>query len=78
MAWRLEDAVVRGEIDNSIEGRTTGRVWLLGRDEPLVLDLDGDCWRDLAGTRLTFENPQPRPAEDAAGSIPIKRASSAT
>lgn len=66
MAWRLEDAVVRGEIDNSIEGRTTGRVWLLGRDEPLVLDLDGDCWRDLAGTRLTFENPQPRPAEDAA------------
>lgn len=65
MAWRLEDAVIRGEIDNSIEGRTTGRIWLLGRDEPLILDLDGDCWRDLAGTRLLFENPRPRPADDA-------------
>lgn len=65
MAWRLEDAVIRGEIDNSIEGRTTGRIWLLGRDEPLVLDLDGDCWRDLAGTRLTFQNPHPKPTADA-------------
>lgn len=65
MAWRLEDAVIRGEIDNTVEGRTTGRIWLQGREQPLVLDLDGDCWRDLAGTRLRFENPRPRPVEDA-------------
>ena len=60
MAFRIDEAVVRGEIDNSVEGRTTGRVWLVGRDEPLVLDLDGDCWRDLAGSGLVFENPQPK------------------
>lgn len=65
MAWRLEDAVIRGEIDNTVEGRTTGHIWLLGREQPLVLDLEGDCWRDLAGTRLKFENPHPKLSSDA-------------
>jgi hypothetical protein len=60
MAWQIDEAVVRGEIDNTEEGRTRGRVWLLGRDEPLELSLTGDCWRDLAGTRLRFENPEPK------------------
>lgn len=64
MAWRLDEAVIRGEIDNTVEGRTTGRIWLAGRSEELVLNLDGDCWRDLAGTRLRFENPSPKPVED--------------
>lgn len=59
MAWRIDEAVTHGEIDNTVEGRTTGRIWLAGRDEPLVLTLEGDCWRDLAGTRLRFENPSP-------------------
>jgi len=66
MAWRIDEAVAHGEIDNTVEGRTTGRIWLVGRDEPLILSLDGDCWRDLAGTRLQFENPQPKGDEDAA------------
>jgi hypothetical protein len=59
MAWRIEEAVVRGEIDNTVEGRVTGRIWLAGREDPMVLDLQGDCWRDLAGSRLTFVNPSP-------------------
>lgn len=61
MAWRIDEAVTHGEIDNTVEGHTTGLVWLTGRDEPLILSLDGDCWRDLAGTRLEFENPSPKP-----------------
>ncbi len=65
MAWRIDEAVTRGEIDNTIEGRTTGRIWLAGRDTPLVLSLDGDCWRDLAGTKLIFENPSPVAGADA-------------
>lgn len=65
MAWRIDHAVTRGEIDNTVEGRTTGRIWLAGRDVPLVLSLDGDCWRDLAGTKLRFENPNPKPNADA-------------
>lgn len=66
MAWRIDEAVAHGEIDNTVEGRTTGRIWLAGRDEPLILNLNGDCWRDLAGTRLQFENPRPIESEDAA------------
>jgi hypothetical protein len=66
MAWRIEQAVTRGEIDNTVEGRTTGRIWLAGRDEPLTLMLEGDCWRDLAGTRLRFENPSPQAMDDSA------------
>jgi hypothetical protein len=65
MAWRIEEAVAHGEIDNTVEGRTTGRIWLAGRDEPLILSLDGDCWQDLAGTRLQFENPNPKIDADA-------------
>jgi len=59
VALRIEDEVVRGEIDNTVEGKTTGWIWLLGRTEPVLLDLDGDCWRDLAGARLRFRNPLP-------------------
>jgi hypothetical protein len=66
MAWRIDDAVTRGEIDNTVEGRTTGRIWLAGRNDPLVLKLIGDCWRDLAGTRLRFVNPLPCAVEDSA------------
>jgi hypothetical protein len=66
MAWRIDTAVVKGELDNSERGRVHGRLWLLGRDQPLVLDLEGDPWRDLAGMKLTFSNPDPQPQEAAA------------
>ena len=61
VAWRIDEAVVSGEIDNTVEGKTTGRLWLHGRQDPVMLDLTGDCWRDLAGTRLSFRNPEPKP-----------------
>ncbi len=73
MAWRIDEAVVRGEIDNTVEGLTTGRIWLAGRAEPLVLSLVGDCWRDLAGTRLRFSNPSPLATADA-GSLETDQA----
>ena len=65
MAWRIDEAVIRGEIDNTVEGRTTGRIWLADRDEPLLLNLVGDCWRDLAGTCLRFQNPAPHADPDS-------------
>lgn len=66
MAWRIDDAVTHGEIDNTVEGMTTGMIWLVGREEPLTLSLIGDCWRDLAGTKLRFSNPKPKAIEDTA------------
>jgi hypothetical protein len=66
MAWRVDEAVEHGLIDNTVEGLTTGKIWLAGRDEPLILSLNGDCWRDLAGTVLEFENPNPRNSPETA------------
>ncbi|HEY1110273.1 MAG TPA: hypothetical protein VGE76_16600 [Opitutaceae bacterium] len=63
MAWRIHEAVVRGEIDNRVRGRVTGRLWLAGRTEPVELEFAGNAWRDLAGHRLEFVNPRPVPAD---------------
>jgi len=62
MAWRIDKQVVRLEVDNRRKGRVTGRVWLIGRDEPVRLDLQGNAWRDLAGCVLKLVNPHPVPA----------------
>lgn len=60
MAWRIDEYLIHGEIDNRTPGRVTGRLWFLGReDEPVVLDLEGNAWRDVAGHLLRFTNPTP-------------------
>lgn len=61
MAWRVDEFLVRGEIDNRARGRVTGRLWFAGNADPVELDLAGNAWRDLAGRRLVFANPQPKP-----------------
>lgn len=61
MAWRIDEHVVRGEIDNRERGKTTGRIWIADRNEPVVLELEGNPWRDLAGHLLRFTNPAPKP-----------------
>ena len=65
MAWRIHEHILRGEIDNRTRGRVTGRIWLAGVAEALVLDLAGDCHPDLAGCTLAFENPTPVPMTTA-------------
>lgn len=63
MAWRIEEQVVRGEIDNRVPGRVVGKIWLVGRDEAVELELEGNPWRDLAGHLLKFTNPDAKPGE---------------
>lgn len=60
MAFRIHESVVRGAIDNRVEGIVRGKVWLEGRAEPVVLELQGNACPDLAGCLLTFSNPLPR------------------
>jgi hypothetical protein len=57
MAFRIEDCVVRGEIDNRVKGIVHGKLWLEGRKEPVLLELKGNAWPDLAGCLLAFKNP---------------------
>lgn len=61
MAWRIDEQVDHGELDNRARGQVTGRIWLVGRDAPVELDLVGNCWRDLAGLQLIFANREPKP-----------------
>src|SRR6266436_636108 len=60
MAFRIHDSVVRGEIDNRAIGIVAGKIWIEGRVDPVVLELKGNAWPDLAGCLLTFNNPQKR------------------
>ena len=60
MAWRFDQAVIRGELDNTERGRVTVRLEVMGRAKPILLDLQGDAWRDIAGSRLRSINPIPR------------------
>ena len=61
MAWRIDEQVIRGEIDSRTRGHMRGRLWLMGREQPVLLELDGNPWRDLAGHVLRFSNPEPKP-----------------
>ncbi len=67
MALRLDTAVIRGEIDNTTRGNVRGKIWLVGHDAPIILDLRGDAWRDVAGCRVTFTNPKPEAQASVAG-----------
>jgi hypothetical protein len=58
MAWRIDESVIRGEIDNREKGIVRGRLWLVHRNEPVILELKGNCCPDLAGCLLKFENPE--------------------
>ena len=57
MAFRIHDSVVRGEIDNREKGIVRGRIWVHGREAPVILELKGNAHFDLAGCFLSFENP---------------------
>jgi hypothetical protein len=76
MAFRIHDSVVRGEIDNRVKGIVRGKVWLEGRAEPVVLELKGNAWPDLAGCLLQFTNPLKRIAHAHLDSLnPLQRGS---
>ncbi len=74
MAFRIHDSVVRGEIDNRVKGTVRGKVWVEGRPEPVVLELQGNAHPDLAGCLLTFTNPLARVPHQLLDSLrPLQR-----
>ncbi|HEX7617973.1 MAG TPA: hypothetical protein VF480_04550 [Verrucomicrobiae bacterium] len=74
MAWRIQDSVIRGEIDNRLKGRVCGKLWVNGLDEPVKLDLVGNACPDLAGCLLKFKNPaKPSPMRSKPGFNPLQR-----
>ena len=43
MVWRIQDSVIRGEIDNRMKGRVRGKLWLDGLDKPVKLEIEGNA-----------------------------------
>jgi hypothetical protein len=66
MAWRLNEMVARGVIDNRQKGKVLGTLWLIGQESAIRLELDGNCADDLAGCLVEFVNHRPRP-DDSIG-----------
>jgi hypothetical protein len=54
MAWRIEDSVIRGEIDNRTKGRIMAKLWLHGEADPVLVDLTGNAMPDIAGCLFQF------------------------
>lgn len=74
MAFRIDKAIIRGWIDNTTPGITRGGLEIMGMERPLKILLRGNCWRDLAGTRIEFKNPNPVLQEDVVkGLNPLQR-----
>ncbi|CAA6676454.1 MULTISPECIES: hypothetical protein [unclassified Lentimonas] len=73
MAWRIADYVEHGEIDNREKGRVSGKLWLNGLDQPIELELTGNPYRDLAGQRLRFRNPAPKPIPEHLSNIALEQ-----
>jgi hypothetical protein len=84
MAYRIHNHVTHGEIDCRVKGEITGKLWLHGGGEPVVLKLSGNAWPDMAGCLLSFINnsdtfpprsdsPLQRLQEGAAGDMTASR-----
>ena len=73
MALRLDTAVIRGEIGNTTRDNVRGRLWLVGREDPVIIDLKGNAWRDVAGCKVTFTNPKPSPQSAATSLLPKQK-----
>lgn len=70
MAYRFAASVIRGVLDFQKRGTVTGSIDLVGGPGRLELRLTGCPWRDLAGYRLEFRNPNPVPGKGLAGLSP--------
>jgi hypothetical protein len=55
MALRLDKWVVRGEIINLRRNAVHGWIALNGVEQPMMIDLTGNCDADLAGCHIQFE-----------------------
>jgi hypothetical protein len=52
MAWRLQNLLVEGELDNTVKGVVKGWIQFSDRPDRVRLFLKGDCHPDLAGWRF--------------------------
>lgn len=52
MAWRPNDCLVEGELDNRVPGQVTGWMKFKGKRNKVTFDLKGDFHRDIRGSLI--------------------------
>jgi hypothetical protein len=58
MAWRVDENLVSGRLDNRVPGKVTGELRFIGMKEPVRVDLDGDFSGTLRGKVLVLNRPE--------------------
>lgn len=56
MAWRPNEYLIEGELDNTVNGKITGFMKFLGKDKPVEFELKGNFHRDIRGAKIRFTN----------------------
>ncbi len=58
----ISPLIARGAIDNTKRDRIVLDLWMQGEEAaPLHLEMRGNCWQDIAGCRVEFENALAKP-----------------
>ncbi len=55
MAWRPQDYLIAGTLDNTEPHMVTGLMYIIGLPQPVSFDLDGDFHRDIRGASIEFQ-----------------------
>jgi hypothetical protein len=62
MAWRPNNYLIEGMLDNTTPGKVVGWMKFLGKRNKVKFDLGGDFHRDIRGASIKFHNEQYREA----------------
>jgi hypothetical protein len=66
MAWRPDEYLIEGELDNSVPGKVTGWFKFVGLKHVVKLDLEGDFSADIRGAKFHLRNPNRKHGSDRA------------
>jgi hypothetical protein len=55
MAWRPNNLLIEGQLDNTIPGKVTGWMRFIGLKKKVQFDLDGNFHRDIRGARILLK-----------------------
>ncbi|MFW6119034.1 MAG: hypothetical protein ACOC7S_01715 [Planctomycetota bacterium] len=72
MAWRPYSNLIEGRLDNTTPGKVTGWIRFVGMEKKVRLELEGDFHRDIRGTVIRLNNPEPAD-RNATGDLGEKR-----
>lgn len=54
MAWRPNEQLIEGVLDNTVPGKVTGWMRFAGMNEKVTFDLEGNFHRDIRGAKIRF------------------------